>query len=455
MKKEFILSSNAAISAEKITLAFDGDNDVTIPMVVLEELYHYNGIPEKVIIANRFVEYLENLDMNKLISKNGVVQENGSVLRVVDNNKIDSKLQHINNLTASEKRLIQVCLDRKINKDVQVVLITQNPALRMKVAKLGIDSQPLKDEIFPAPEDQYTGRKVVSVSQTTLDEFFKNGSISIKDIYESKKVDWKENMFVVLKSEKGTSAIGRYTQKEVVKLKYYTENKNDKNSSCKANNVEQKMLMECLLAPPEIAPLVVVKGAAGTGKTFCTLSAALEQLSQYATKGIYSQILVGTPIVTIEENIGFLPGSIDEKVGPYLGGIMDNLKMIFKYKNSTADNACLEDMAEELFDRKFIKIQSIGHLRGRSIPYTMFIVDETQNIQPSILLDIVTRAATGTKIVLLGDPTQVNKPGLNTRRNGLVYISEKMKGHSLCWQVTLDSGKSIRSDLAQEALKIL
>ena len=199
----------------------------------------------------------------------------------------------------------------------------------------------------------------------------------------------------------------------------------------------------------------MVKGAAGTGKTFCTLSAALEQLSKYVPKGIYSQILVGTPIVTIEENIGFLPGTIDEKVGPYLGGIMDNLKMIFKAKNDTADNACLEDMANELFDRMYIKIQSIGHLRGRSIPFTMFIVDETQNIQPSILLDIVTRAATGTKIVLLGDPTQVNKPGLNTRRNGLVYISEKMKGHSLCWQVTLDSGKSIRSELAQEALKIL
>ena len=119
------------------------------------------------------------------------------------------------------------------------------------------------------------------------------------------------------------------------------------------------------------------------------------------------------------------------------------------------DNAQLEADADFLFKKEFIKIQSIGHLRGRSIPFTMFIVDETQNIQPKILLDIVTRAAKGTKIVLLGDPTQVNKPGLNTRRNGLVYISEKMKGHSLCWQVTLNSEKSIRSDLAQEALKIL
>lgn len=448
MKKEFVLSLEAVVSAEHITLGFDSDNDVTIPMSVLEEVYNYNGLPEKKLVASRFLEYVDSLDMKELIGK-GVRQENGSILRVVDNGKIDAKL---NSFPMNEKRVIQVCLDRKKNSKSEVILIHLNPAMRMKAARIGINSEPWKDEIFPAPENQYMGRVKVSVSQTVLDEFYQKGEISIKDIYESKKIDWKENLFVVFESETGAGGIGRYTRNKILPLQYY--NKKTENI-CKADNVEQKMLLECLLAPPEIAPLVVVKGAAGTGKTFCTLSVALEKLARYSKDGVYSQVLVGTPVVTIEEDIGFLPGTIEEKVGPYLGGVRDNLRMIFKEKAPEKDNAQLESDADFLFRKEFIKIQSIGHLRGRSIPFTMFIVDETQNIQPKILLDIVTRAAKGTKIVLLGDPTQVNKPGLNTRRNGLVYVSEKMKGHSLCWQVTLNSEKSIRSDLAQEALKIL
>ena len=159
--------------------------------------------------------------------------------------------------------------------------------------------------------------------------------------------------------------------------------------------------------------------------------------------------------MTIEEDIGFLPGDIDDKMGPYLGGIRDNLRIISKLKAPEKDNSQLNSDVRFIFEKGFIEIQSIGHLRGRSIPNMMFIIDEAQNIKPDIVLDILTRAAKGTKIVLLGDPTQVNRPGLNTRRNALVYTSEKMKGNSWCWQVTMNSDKSVRSELAQQALKIL
>ena len=446
MKKEFVLSTEAVLSAVGITQRFDSDNDVTVPMCVLEEVYSYNGLPEKKLVAARFVDYIDSLDQTALITS-GVRQENGSLLRVVDNNKISASL---NNFSPSERRLIQTCLDRKkkANK-TEVVLIHPNPAIRMKAEKENIKSQPWQDEIFPAPEHQYTGRVEVSVSQTALDLFYQNRVISAKDVYESKKVDWKENLFVVLKSETGSSAVGRYTRGSIVPLTYYNS------KICKADNVEQKMLLECLLAPPEIAPLVICKGAAGTGKTFCTLAAALEKVAGYGSEEVYSQILVGTPAVTIEEDIGFLPGDIDDKMGPYLGGIRDNLRIISKLKAPEKDNSQLNSDVKFIFEKGFIEIQSIGHLRGRSIPNMMFIIDEAQNIKPDIVLDILTRAAKGTKIVLLGDPTQVNRPGLNTRRNALVYTSEKMKGNSWCWQVTMNSDKSMRSELAQQALKIL
>ena len=216
------------------------------------------------------------------------------------------------------------------------------------------------------------------------------------------------------------------------------------------------MLWECLLAPPEIAPLVVVKGAAGTGKTYCSIAMTLEKLRGYSSEELYDQILVATPTVTVSnESIGYLPGTIDDKIGPYLGGIIDNIKAIFREKNMDLTNRDLKASAQELFERGFIEIQPIGFLRGRTIPRTVFIIDETQNISPSDIHDIVTRAAQGSKFIFLGDPDQVNNPKLNTRYNALVYLSEKMKGSVNCWQITLNSDKSIRSALAQEALKIL
>ena len=183
---------------------------------------------------------------------------------------------------------------------------------------------------------------------------------------------------------------------------------------------------------------------------------ALEKLKIYsnARDVTYDQILVAAPTVTVSnEKIGALPGEVEDKVGPYLGGIMDNLKAIFRLKNPGFNNSELQSKAEYLFKDRFMEIQPIGFLRGRTIPDTCFIIDETQNIKPSDIKDIVTRAAKGAKFIFLGDPEQINNPELNTRYNGLVYLFEKMKDSKLSWQITLS--KSVRGKLADEALKIL
>ena len=274
---------------------------------------------------------------------------------------------------------------------------------------------------------------------------------AIEVVLPNGDIEWFENEFLIIESESG-SALGRYTNGKIVPLTYSKKLP----VGCKSLNVEQTMLWECLLAPPEIAPLVVVKGAAGTGKTYCSIAMTLEKLRGYSLEELYDQILVATPTVTVSnESIGYLPGTIDDKIGPYLGGIIDNIKAIFREKNMDLTNRDLKASAQELFERGFIEIQPIGFLRGRTIPRTVFIIDETQNISPSDIHDIVTRAAQGSKFIFLGDPDQVNNPKLNTRYNALVYLSEKMKGSVNCWQITLNSDKSIRSALAQEALKIL
>ena len=451
MEKTFVLRTSVIVSTMDPTLRFDSDNTIVVPMPILESLYHYNGKPEKKRMAAKFIEYINSIPMPLLMSKEGYKQKNGSHLRIIDNKlPLDQSISQIQGITETDKRVFQICQDlTKAHKIV--VLISQSPIIRLKAKTiLDITSEPFKDEIFPDLHDQYQGYQTVSVSQTKLNEFYSEGKISIRDVYEHSSVKWQENMFCVLKSE-GGDGIGRYTNNTIKKLVYQKLP-----NGYKALNLEQKMFWECLLTPPEEAPLVVVKGAAGTGKTFCSLAMALEKLNKYSSDGIYDQILVASPTVTVSnEHIGYLPGDIDDKVGPYLGGIMDNLKAIFRGHSPDDDNATLIDKAHELFDRGFIQIQPIGFLRGRTIPNTVFIIDETQNINPSDIKDIVTRAAKGSKFIFLGDPEQINNPELNSRYNGLVYLSEKMKGNSLCWQVTLNSEKSVRSSLAQAALKIL
>lgn len=452
MSKTFVLRTGAIISSIDATLRFGEDNTIVVPMAVLQHLYEYRGIPEKQRIAQRFLEYISSIPKKELLSKDGYVQKNGSRLRIVDNSKkINPEVEEMIDLTRMDKRVYQVCLDLKKEGHSNIILISRNPVIRFKASELGIEGQTFKDELFPAPNDQYKGYADVFVMEKELSKMFSGAGLHKEDVYHYEEIEWFENIFLNIRSE-SSSALGRYSEGIIHPIMFSKTLPN----GYKALNLEQRMLWKCLMAPPEIAPLVVVKGAAGTGKTFCTLAMALENLSGYADEGIYDQILVATPMVTVSnESMGYLPGNIDEKVGPYLGGIIDNLKAIFREKCPEDDNRKLKDRAQDLFDREFIEIQPIGFLRGRTIPRTVFIIDETQNIKPSDIKDIATRAAKGSKFIFLGDPTQINNTELNQRYNGLVYLSEKMKGDPLCWQVTLSDEKSVRGDLAQAALSKL
>ena len=466
MRKVFVLRTGAIIASPDTTLRFGSDNTVVIPLAVLQHLYEYDGIPEKRRIASAFLDYISSIPREQLLSKEGFLQSNGSRLRVTDNSDpLDERIEAMRDFSRMDKRVFQTCLDLQMEvrdrpkkgvslskeEPESIVLISKNPSVRLKAAAIGVEAQTFKDELFPSPAEQYTGVITVYSSQSGVGKLFRDGFMTVEDIFDFRSIQWVENLFLQIQTE-NTSALGRFAGGKIYPLRFSEHLPN----GYKALNVEQRMLWECLMAPPEIAPLVVVKGAAGTGKTFCALAMALEHLANYADVGIYDQILVATPTVTVSgERIGFLPGDIDEKVGPYLGGVMDNLKAIFREHDPRSDNASLRDKADELFDRGFIEIQPIGFLRGRTIPKTVFIIDETQNIRPSDIKDIVTRAARGSKFIFLGDPTQVNNPELNPRYNGLVYLSEKMRGNPLCWQITLSSDKSVRGDLAQAALDIL
>ena len=437
MSKVFVLRTHALLSSRNSTLKFGNDNIIVIPLAVVDELrvLKHKSV-EKGRIARDLLEYINSFSAQELLSKTGVKQENGSILRVTDNfNNISVQIE---GLTNAEKRTLQTCLGIAQEEGKKVILVTNNLSLQLKAKSLGINAESFKDETFPRLSEQYTGREIVSVLDTVIDEFYEQGFIYPNDILGFEKIEFVDNKFFVLSSNMNSkSALGILKDGKIIKLRYYDKKPYD----ITPKNVGQKFMLEALM--DDSCPLVVIKGNAGTGKTFCALAVGLE--AQQSQK--YSRILVSRSATSTEE-YGFLPGELEDKLAPYLAGINDNLTILSK--NSTKINS-----AKQYYDKNIVQIQAIGFIRGRSIIDTYFIVDETQNIDPDIIKSIVTRAGEGSKFIFLGDPTQIDNPNLNERYNGLVYLSEKFKGNPLCAQVSLLDNESVRSTLARKAAQIL
>lgn len=392
---------------------------------------------EKAKIARELLEYIASLDITALTGK-GVKQANGSTIRISNNFK-KVKIQ-MNELTFAEKQTLQICLGIMEEESKQVILVTNNLTLQIKAKLLGIKAESFKDEIFPKLSEQYTGRIKVFTSNDSIDLLYKDGAIDIDHLYDVSEL--VENQFLQIVSE-SKSTLGVYKKGKIHLLAHQKKYP----YGIQPKNVGQKFMIEALLS--DEYPLVVIKGNAGTGKTFCTLAAGLEETVENHK---YSRILV-TRSVTATEQYGFLPGDIEEKLSPYLAGIKDNLSILMNSSKKNKEEN--QENGEYYFESRIVQIQAIGFLRGRSIVDTYFIIDETQNIEPDVIKSIVTRAAEGSKFIFLGDPTQIDNPNLTERYNGLVYLSEKMKGNPLCAQLTLMDDESVRSSLAKEAARIL
>ena len=201
---------------------------------------------------------------------------------------------------------------------------------------------------------------------------------------------------------------------------------------------------------------MIVKGMAGTAKTFYSLAVGLEKILNNPT-GEYRRILICRPNAQFDSDIGFLPGDEQEKIFPLMRPIMDNLEQLIDSDEEARyqDEQELQGKIEEIFARGIIQAEAMNFIRGRSFVNTYLIIDEAQNMTPNQVKGIITRAGKGTKIVLLGDPNQIDRPFLDERTNGLSYASEYMKGSPLCYQITMSTEECERSELAMDAIRRL
>lgn len=341
----------------------------------------------------------------------------------------------------------------------QVILVTKDILLRIKAQIIGIRAEDFTTEQVSDKAGQYQGRTEVYVPEDLFQEFKKNG-IPVEAVYTADPeglhsgVKLEENEFVIMKADQSTkkTQLGRVENGIIRELEF----KKIRPYGVNPRNAGQYFLQEALMQPASKAPLVIVKGMAGTSKTFYSLAVGLEKLINNPN-GEYRRILVSRPNAQFDTDIGFLPGTEQEKISPLMRPIIDNLEQLIdsneeqRYSNEKE----LSDKIEELFDRGIIQAEALNYIRGRSIVKTYLIIDEAQNMTPNQVKGIITRAGKDTKIILLGDPNQIDRPYLDEKTNGLSYAAEYMKGSPLCWQLTMTAEECERSLLAMDAIRRL
>jgi PhoH-like ATPase len=410
MVKNFILDTNVLIHDPQSIYSFE-DNNVIIPLPVLEELdnlkRHSGGLGK---FARDAIRELDNLRKLGKLSE-GIKLKNGGTLKVISLKKSDHENIDFLYEKYIDNWILVYTLHVMKNSKNPTFLVSKDINLRVKADALGIPSQ-----------DYLTDR---SDLETLNPGYFETSNVDMLD-----KSNLFPNSYIISRDK-----YFRYDGENLLEMKKHIQAWN-----VKPRNREQFFAMDALLN--DDIKLVSLIGTAGTGKTFITLACALEKT---VTEQKYEKIIVARPLVAMGgKDIGYLPGNIEEKMKPWMSPIYDNLEYLFKISNINM---------KEFMKKEIIDIEALTYIRGRSIPNQFIIIDEAQNLTPHEIKTILTRAGENTKVVLLGDPYQIDTPYLDKDSNGLVYAATKFLNSKLSAHVVLKKGE--RSLLASEAANLL
>jgi PhoH-like ATPase len=430
--KTFVIDTNVFIHRPDAISSFK-DNEVVIPLAVLEELDNLKRFSdEKGRNARHAIRFLDSQSAKGGSLHNGIKMDNGSILKVLRVG--DAKLPPDLEGNKADNRIIQTALNLQ-NEGRQVFFVSKDINARVKAEALGlraVDYEKQKVDI----KSMYLGWREVQVSADTYEKF-----------RTEKKLDWrdqlKNNEFLLMNTADETEILlGRYYG-QTAELKLIP-NKRSSVSGIKPLNMQQRMAFELLL--DDSVPLISLVGQAGTGKTLLALAAGMAKVIDEAR---YNRLLVSRPVVPMGKDIGYLPGDKDEKLSHWMQPIFDNLEYILGI-NKRKDE---ERGVDWFIKNNLIEIEALTYIRGRSLPEQMIIVDEAQNLSPHEIKTIVSRAGKNTKVVLTGDPYQIDSPYLDTNSNGLSFLVEAFKGQPLFGHVTLSHTE--RSELAELAAQLL
>lgn len=438
-KKCFVLDTNVLLHNPHCIHSF-ADNTVIIPVTVIEELDRFKANSDKKGMHAR--EVLREIDglIKKGALKKGAKMNNGGTLMIAFSPR-DAKLPDMDSQLTDNKILaVALYLQKRGNA---VFFISKDINARIKAEALGIKAADYEKEKVEY-SSLYKGWREISIPKEEINKLYTENTLEIKGytFFEN------EHILVRDKEGSGSSAICRYQSANNCLIPIKGE---FSALGIKPLNVEQRFAFDLLLN--DDVKLITLVGQAGTGKTLMALACGLSKVM--GKEACYERLLVARPIIPLGKDIGYLPGSVEKKLMYWMQPIYDNLEFILKMSiSSKPEDVSTSDLTiDSLMRSDTIEVEALTYIRGRSIPNQFLVVDEAQNLTPHEVKTIVSRAGEGTKIVLTGDPDQIDNPYLDANSNGLAYTVERLKKHKIFGHVLLT--KSERSDLASLAVNEL
>jgi PhoH-like ATPase len=437
MCKNFVIDSTVLLYDPTAIFNFQ-DNHIVVPITVIEEIDKLKkDFTEMGRNARQFSRYLDKLrQQNKLCD--GVRLDNGGSLRVEIVYQLSRKLPPDQFAPTNDNKILSVALDLQEKNAHPVILVTKNTNLRIKADALGLTAQDYERDKVDISE-LYSGVTHLTLTEDELNNFRYKGRHPVdKDLYYP-----QISIILHTESQPRQIELGRYVpeRKAIMAVKSLSEGV----WGIYPRNKEQTMALDLLL--DDKISLVTLTGISGTGKTLLALAAGLYKTTQEEK---YQRLLVARPVFPLGKDIGFLPGDIEKKLSPWMQPIFDNVQLLMGIHDRAKHK---RRGYQDLMRLGMIEIEPLTYIRGRSLPRQYLIVDEAQNLTPHEIKTVITRAGESTKVVLTGDPYQIDNPYLDSSSNGLSYVVEKFKGEAIAGHINLIKGE--RSSLAELAASVL
>jgi PhoH-like ATPase len=440
VRKVYVLDTNVLLHDPRAIFKFE-DNEVVLPIYVIEEIDHFkremNELGRNARMLARFIDEMRERAEETL--QQGVSLPGDGRLRV---GASETVLAESNGRSADHKILAFALAERDRNPDCPTIFVTMDSNLRIRADALGLRAENYEGGRVTA-ESLYSGVCDIGASTAAVDQLGKRKPVPLSELRDLPELH--ANACVVLRdlSNEKHTVLGRHDAKaqQIAPLRLGR----DGIWGVRPRNAEQAFASDLLL--DDSIRLVTLVGRAGTGKTLLALASGLQKV---LSEGAYARLLVSRPIMPLGRDVGYLPGTIEEKLNPWMRPIFDNLEYIFTTGGGRFDSG---RSYEELLGAGTIQVEPLTYIRGRTLPNQFLIVDEAQNLTPHEVKTIITRCGTDTKIVLTGDPDQIDNPYVDSASNGLTIVAERFKAEPIAGHVTLCKGE--RSELAERATELL
>lgn len=440
--KIFILDTNVILHDSSCINQFE-ENDVVIPLTVLEELDQFKRGSQVINLnAREFARTLDSLTAQDIFNGGVSLGKGRGQLRIAITRGLPQEIKEIFKEDTPDHRILGAALEwqKKYKETNTVILVTKDVNLRMKAKALGIPAEDYTTDTIGNIEELYSGKQVIDDfdDEKIIELFQPPFEVSAAPLLGRLNGEALPNKYFILRNGNRSVLANLDQNKEHLR-------KVDKNViyGITPRNAEQTFAVDAL-TNHEIQ-LVSLTGKAGTGKTLLALASALQ------VRKNYRQIFIARPIVPLSnKDIGFLPGDVESKLAPYMTPLWDNLKVIQDQFPETDKN---HQLIDSLIKEEKLVIEPLSYIRGRSLQRIFFIVDEAQNLTPHEIKTIITRAGEGSKLVFTGDIFQIDHPYLDSQSNGLSYLIDRFKGQKLYAHINLEKGE--RSELAELASNLL